>query len=69
MDLLFAAVNLVRAYGTTPSGVIRDAGPGDRIGWAPGGRLLVFDSPKRDAEGGKLGDVECKLVKVTRIGS
>jgi hypothetical protein len=65
--LAWGTVNLVRAFGTTPSGVVKDAGAGDRIGWAPGGRLIVFDAPKSDQ--GQLGDVECKLVKIVRVGS
>ncbi len=63
--LAWGTVNLVRSFGTTPKGAIKDAGPGDRIGWAPGGRLLVFDN-KKDANT-KLGDVACKLVRVVKM--
>lgn len=67
--LSWGTVNLVRTFGTTPAGVVKDAGPGDNIGWAPGGRLLVFDYPKGTNDSGTLGDVKCKLVKVVRVGS
>jgi hypothetical protein len=67
--LAWGTVNMVRAFATTPTGAVKEAGAGDRIGWAPGGRLLVFDYPKGAAENGKLGDVMCKAVKITRVGS
>ena len=67
--LAWGTINYVRAYGMTPAGAIKDAGPGEPIGWASGGRLIVFESPKGAAENGTLGDAACKLVKIVRVGS
>lgn len=62
--LAWGTVNLVRAMATTRKGASKVMGAGDRAGWAPGGRLVVFDfrAPGKTIGGG------CGLVRVARVG-
>lgn len=62
--LAWGTVNSVRAYATSPRGKVRDAGPGDRVGWAPGGRLITFQPPTK---AGTLGDAVCRVVGIKTI--
>ena len=60
------------SWARSPKGAVRDLGMGDPLGWAPGGRALVFAvaysggrrAPERPAT---LGQVACKVVRVTKL--
>ena len=60
------------SWARRPKGGVRDLGMGDPLGWAPGGRALVFAAtygggrriPEPPAT---LGQVACKVVRVTRV--
>lgn len=58
------------SWARRPGGVVKDLGMGDPLGWAPGGRALVFAATY--AKGARveeppatLGAVACKLVRVS----
>jgi hypothetical protein len=60
------------SWARRPKGAVRDLGMGDPLGWAPGGRALVFATtyaggrriPEPPAT---LGQVACKVVRVTTV--
>lgn len=61
------------AWARAAHGATRDLGVGDPLGWAPGGRALVFAATyaggrRVDDPPGTLGSVACKLVRVTTLG-
>ncbi len=60
------------AWARGPKGSIQDLGVGEPLGWAPGGKAVVFASTyaggKRIEEpAATLGTVACKLVKMTTV--
>jgi hypothetical protein len=60
------------AWARRPNGATRDLGMGDPLGWAPGGRVLVFAATysggrRLDDPPATLGAVACKLVRVTTV--
>ena len=60
------------AWARRPGGAVQDLGMGDPLGWAPGGRALVFAATYangvRVAEpAATLGSVACKLIRVTTL--
>lgn len=60
------------AWARGAGGATRDLGMGDPLGWAPGGRALVFAAKyargrRADDPPGTLGSVACKLVRVTTL--
>lgn len=55
-----------------PQGATRDLGVGDPLGWAPGGRAVVFAAAHAGGRRvtdppGTLGSVACKLVRITAV--
>lgn len=60
------------AWARRPGGPVQDLGMGDPIGWAPGGRAVVFAATyskgaRADDPPATLGAVACKLVRVTTL--
>ena len=60
------------AWARRPGGPVRDLGMGDPLGWAPGGRALVFAATyskgaRADDPPATLGAVACKIVRVTTL--
>jgi hypothetical protein len=60
------------AWARKPGGATVDLGMGDPLGWAPGGRAIIFNA--RYANGARvteppatLGSVACKIVRVTTV--
>jgi hypothetical protein len=59
------------AWARRPNGSVRDLGMGDPLGWAPGGRALVFAAKyaggrRTDDPPATLGIVACKLVRISK---
>jgi hypothetical protein len=59
-------------WARAPQGATRDLGVGDPLGWAPGGRALVFAARysggrRVDEPPGTLGSVACKLIRITAV--
>jgi hypothetical protein len=60
------------AWARRPGGPVRDLGMGDPLGWAPGGRALVFNAKyaggrRLDDPPANLGAMACKLVRITHV--
>ena len=60
------------AWARRPGGSVHDLGMGDPLGWAPGGRALIFNAKytagRRASDApATLGAVACKLVRVTTV--
>jgi hypothetical protein len=60
------------SWARRPGGAIQDLGMGDPLGWAPGGRALVFAAKYEKGARAKdapatLASLACKLVRVTTI--
>jgi hypothetical protein len=60
------------AWARRPNGGIQDLGMGDPLGWAPGGRALVFAATygggrRIEEPAATLGSVACKLVRIRRV--
>lgn len=60
------------AWARGAQGGTRDLGVGDPLGWAPGGRALVFAANysggrRVDDPPGTLGSVACKLIRITVV--
>lgn len=60
------------AFAKGPQGGTRDLGVGDPLGWAPGGRALVFAASyaggrRVEEPPATLGSVACKLVRITTV--
>jgi hypothetical protein len=60
------------AWARRPNGTILDLGMGDPLGWAPGGRALVFAATygggtRIEEPAAPLGTVACKLVRITKV--
>lgn len=64
-------------HAAPPTGVVRDLGAGEPVGWASGGRLLMYEYPKPPPNHpsgntvpqppGTLGENACKLVRVRSV--
>ncbi len=60
------------AWARRPGGAVVDLGMGDPLGWAPGGRALVFSATyaagrRVEEPAATLGTVACKLVRITNV--
>lgn len=60
------------AWARRPGGAVVDLGMGDPLGWAPGGRALVFAATyargaRVEEPAATLGTVACKVVRITTV--